>query len=109
MEIVRVFSTPCYEKSQNKSINILKVSVLKTISQNFYGLTKFCYDNLNFKLQVLAEVTLRPQLTTEEIESARQAVAFELETLSMRPEQETILMDMIHGVSIDYLIFYTNE
>ncbi|XP_026725925.1 mitochondrial-processing peptidase subunit alpha [Trichoplusia ni] len=46
--------------------------------------------------QVLAEVTLRPQLSSDEIEAARQAVAFELETLSMRPEQETILMDMIH-------------
>uniref|UniRef100_A0A2A4K1V0 Mitochondrial-processing peptidase subunit alpha n=1 Tax=Heliothis virescens TaxID=7102 RepID=A0A2A4K1V0_HELVI len=46
--------------------------------------------------QVLAEVTLRPQLNNDEIEAARQAVAFELETLSMRPEQETILMDMIH-------------
>ncbi|CAH2100050.1 unnamed protein product [Euphydryas editha] len=49
--------------------------------------------------QVLAEVTLRPQLSTEEIEAARQAVAFELETLSMRPEQETILMDMIHAAA----------
>lgn len=49
--------------------------------------------------QVLAEVTLRPQLSSEEIEAARQAVAFELETLSMRPEQETILMDMIHSAA----------
>lgn len=49
--------------------------------------------------QVLAEVTLRPRLSTDEVEAARQAVAFELETLSMRPEQETILMDMIHAVS----------
>ncbi|KAG6447612.1 hypothetical protein O3G_MSEX005054 [Manduca sexta] len=49
--------------------------------------------------QVLAEVTLRPQLSAEEIEAARQAVAYELETLSMRPEQETILMDMIHSAA----------
>ncbi|KPI93250.1 PREDICTED: mitochondrial-processing peptidase subunit alpha [Papilio xuthus] len=49
--------------------------------------------------QVLAEVTLRPQLSTDEVEAARQAVAFELETLSMRPEQETILMDMIHAAA----------
>ncbi|GBP12122.1 Mitochondrial-processing peptidase subunit alpha [Eumeta japonica] len=48
---------------------------------------------------VLAEVTLRPRLTKDEVESARQAVAFELETLSMRPEQETILMDMIHAAA----------
>ncbi|CAG9110602.1 unnamed protein product [Plutella xylostella] len=49
--------------------------------------------------QVLAEVTLRPRLSTDEVEAARQAVAFELETLSMRPEQETILMDMIHAAA----------
>lgn len=59
--------------------------------------SKFSTSNCLF--QVLAEVTLRPQLSEEEMESARQAVAFELETLSMRPEQETILMDMIHSVS----------
>lgn len=60
--------------------------------------------------QVLAEVTLRPQLSDEEIEAARQAVAFELETISMRPEQETILMDMIHAVNnylyIQFLFYY---
>ncbi|KAL4706848.1 hypothetical protein ACJJTC_010082 [Scirpophaga incertulas] len=49
--------------------------------------------------QVLAEVTLRPQLSADEMEAARQAVAFELETLQMRPEQETILMDMIHAAA----------
>ncbi|CAG9783096.1 unnamed protein product [Diatraea saccharalis] len=49
--------------------------------------------------QVLSEVTLRPKLSSEEIEAARQAVAFELDTLSMRPEQETILMDMIHAAA----------
>lgn len=59
-----------------------------------------CLHHLNSLFQVLAEVTLRPQLTIDEIESARQAVAFELETLSMRPEQETILMDMIHMVCL---------
>lgn len=52
----------------------------------------------------MAEVTLRPQLSIEEIEAARQAVAFELETLAMRPEQETILMDMIHSVSFVYVL-----
>jgi len=30
----------------------------------------------------------------------RQAINFEIETLMMRPEQEVLLMDMIHGVSI---------
>lgn len=50
-------------------------------------------------IQLLAEATLRPQITPEEVETARQAVSFELEMLNMRPEQEVILMDMIHGVS----------
>lgn len=34
------------------------------------------------------------------IDVTRQAIQFELETLGMRPEQETLLMDMIHAVSI---------
>lgn len=53
-------------------------------------------------------MTLRPQLSSDEIEAARQAVAFELETLSMRPEQETILMDMIHLVGYCYLSLDAN-
>ncbi|XP_050303675.1 mitochondrial-processing peptidase subunit alpha [Anthonomus grandis grandis] len=54
---------------------------------------------LNDVIQLLAEATLRPQLTLEEIDAARQAISFELETLHMRPEQETILMDMIHAAA----------
>lgn len=50
-------------------------------------------------IQILAEATLRPQITPDEIELARQAVSFELESLAMRPEQDTLLMDMIHAVS----------
>ncbi|CRK87270.1 CLUMA_CG001072, isoform A [Clunio marinus] len=49
--------------------------------------------------KVLAEVVLRPQLKPEEVDMARQAVLFELESLHMRPEQEPILMDMIHGAA----------
>ncbi|KAF4529979.1 hypothetical protein B566_EDAN015748 [Ephemera danica] len=33
------------------------------------------------------------------MEGARQAIQFELETLQMRPEQENILMDMIHAAA----------
>ena len=44
-------------------------------------------------------MVLRPRLTAEEVEGARQTVAFELQTLAMRPEQEPLLMDMIHAVS----------
>lgn len=49
--------------------------------------------------KVLAEVVLRPQLKPEEVDIARQAVLFELESLHMRPEQEPILMDMIHAAA----------
>ncbi|KAL1508936.1 hypothetical protein ABEB36_003752 [Hypothenemus hampei] len=54
---------------------------------------------LNDVIQLLAEATLRPQITLEEVEGAKQAIHFELETLLMRPEQETILMDMIHAAA----------
>lgn len=49
--------------------------------------------------KVLAEVVLRPQLRDDEIEIARQTILFELESLHMRPEQEPILMDMIHAAA----------
>jgi processing peptidase subunit alpha len=49
--------------------------------------------------KVLSEVVLRPQLKPEEVDMARQAVMFELETLHMRPEQEPLLMDMIHAAA----------
>lgn len=58
-------------------------------------------------MHLLAEITLRPQLTPEEIDLARLTVQFELETLGMRPEQETLLMDMIHAVS-NLCLFYWN-
>lgn len=49
--------------------------------------------------RLLADVTLRPMLPDSEIATARQTVQFELESLGMRPEQEPILMDMIHAAA----------
>lgn len=49
--------------------------------------------------RVLSEVVLRPQISLEEVDLARQTVAFELESLNMRPEQDPILMDMIHAAA----------
>lgn len=49
--------------------------------------------------RLLAEVVLRPQLPDDEVGLARQAVEFELDTLNMRPEQEPLLMDMIHAAA----------
>ncbi|XP_016990493.1 mitochondrial-processing peptidase subunit alpha [Drosophila rhopaloa] len=49
--------------------------------------------------RLLADVTLRPTLSDLEVSLAKRAVNFELETLGMRPEQEPILMDMIHSAA----------
>ncbi|KAL0276278.1 UNVERIFIED_CONTAM: hypothetical protein PYX00_003884 [Menopon gallinae] len=49
--------------------------------------------------RILAEVTLRPRVTNEEVNAAKQTVQFELESLLMRPEQEPLLMDMIHAAA----------
>ncbi|SPP75548.1 mitochondrial-processing peptidase subunit alpha [Drosophila guanche] len=49
--------------------------------------------------RLLADVTLRPTLSEQEVNQAARAVNFELETLGMRPEQEPILMDMIHAAA----------
>lgn len=49
--------------------------------------------------RVLSEVVLRPRLPSQEVDLARQAVLFELDSLTTRPEQDPILMDMIHGAA----------
>ncbi|XP_033248226.1 mitochondrial-processing peptidase subunit alpha-like [Drosophila miranda] len=49
--------------------------------------------------RLLADVTLRPTISEQEVNLAARAVNFELETLGMRPEQEPILMDMIHAAA----------
>lgn len=49
--------------------------------------------------RVLSEVVLRPQLPDAEVDLARQSVQFEMESLNMRPEQEPLLMDMIHAAA----------
>lgn len=49
--------------------------------------------------RVLSEVVLRPRLPAQEVDLARQAVLFELDSLSTRPEQDPILMDMIHAAA----------
>lgn len=51
-------------------------------------------------MELLGEVILRPLITQEEMDVASQTIGFELESLTMRPEQETLLTDMIHAVSL---------
>ncbi|CAK9813036.1 Mitochondrial-processing peptidase subunit alpha [Anthophora quadrimaculata] len=54
---------------------------------------------LNTVVQILGDIVLRPQITEEEVNAARQMIQFELESLLTRPEQEPILMDMIHAAA----------
>ncbi|XP_066589523.1 mitochondrial-processing peptidase subunit alpha [Prorops nasuta] len=49
--------------------------------------------------QILGDITLRPRITEEELSIARQTVQFELEALESKPEQEPIIMDMIHAAA----------
>ncbi|XP_014214456.1 mitochondrial-processing peptidase subunit alpha [Copidosoma floridanum] len=49
--------------------------------------------------EILGDVILRPQITEEEVNIARQVIQFELETLATRPEQDVILTDMIHAAA----------
>lgn len=49
--------------------------------------------------RILAEVVLRPKLTDEEVQTARHTVAYELQALHMRPEQDILLSDMIHAAA----------
>lgn len=58
-------------------------------------------------MKLLGEVVLRPQITAEEVDIARQTIGFELESLAMRPEQETLLTDMVHAVR--YCIFLADN
>ncbi|XP_076233343.1 mitochondrial-processing peptidase subunit alpha isoform X2 [Calliopsis andreniformis] len=54
---------------------------------------------LDTVVQILGDIVLRPQITEEEVNIAKQMIRFELESLLTRPEQEPILMDMIHAAA----------
>ncbi|KAK7095091.1 mitochondrial-processing peptidase subunit alpha-like [Littorina saxatilis] len=50
-------------------------------------------------LDILSDVSLRPIITPEELEDTRMAIAFELESLNMRPDPEPLLMELIHAAA----------
>lgn len=54
---------------------------------------------LDTVVQILGDIVLRPQVAQEEVNAARQMIQFELESLLTRPEQEPILLDMIHAAA----------
>ncbi|XP_008555589.1 mitochondrial-processing peptidase subunit alpha [Microplitis demolitor] len=49
--------------------------------------------------KILGDIVLRPVITDDELSFARQTVQFELESLHTRPEQEPLLIDMIHAAA----------
>lgn len=50
-------------------------------------------------LKLIADSVLRPKLTEEEIEKARQTIMFELEDINMKPDKEPLLCEMIHAAA----------
>jgi processing peptidase subunit alpha len=56
-------------------------------------------NGLPFVVDLLSEVLLRPRITPLEVDDARQAISFELETLDMRPDPEPLLVEMIHAAA----------
>jgi len=54
---------------------------------------------LNAAVQILGDVVLRPKLTDKEIEDARYSISFELEDLDIQPQQEPLLLEMIHAAA----------
>lgn len=50
-------------------------------------------------VKILGEVSLRPSFTEEDLKIIRQIVQFELEDISMRADQEPILLDLIHAAA----------
>merc|ERR1712038_13500 len=50
-------------------------------------------------VDLLSNVTLTPTISDEELMAARQAIAFELESLDMAPNPEPLLIEMIHSAA----------
>lgn len=50
-------------------------------------------------VDILSEVVLRPQITDEDLDIARKIISFELQDIEMRPDQETVLMELIHAAA----------
>lgn len=50
-------------------------------------------------MRLLSDVILRPQVTDEEIQNARQTAMYEIEDMQMRPEQEIVILEMIHAAA----------
>lgn len=47
-------------------------------------------------MKLLGEAVFRPRLTEDEINNARQTILYEMEDLQMRPDKESVILEMIH-------------
>ena len=47
----------------------------------------------------IGDVVLRPRITDEELEFVRHAIRYELEDISLRPDQEPLLVEAIHAAA----------
>ena len=50
-------------------------------------------------VDVLSDVILHPKITQQELDMVRQTIAFELEDIDRKPDQEMILLENIHSAS----------
>ncbi|CAG0886670.1 unnamed protein product [Darwinula stevensoni] len=56
-------------------------------------------EGLDPVLRLLADVVLRPNITPQELEEAKMTIQFEWEDYNTRPDQEMLLLDMIHAAA----------
>ncbi|ODM87257.1 Mitochondrial-processing peptidase subunit alpha, partial [Orchesella cincta] len=47
-------------------------------------------------MKLLGDAVLRPWLSEEELVAARQSIQYEIEDLQLRPEKDTVVLEMIH-------------
>jgi len=50
-------------------------------------------------VDILGEVVLRPEFTPEEMQLCEMTISYELEDISMRPDQEPLLVEKIHAAA----------
>lgn len=54
---------------------------------------------LDKMMKLLGEAVLRPRLLEEEVSNARQTILYEMEDLQMRPDKESVILEMVHEAS----------
>ncbi|CAB4064842.1 PMPCA [Lepeophtheirus salmonis] len=65
----------------------------------FLYATSIDHRGLECAIDIIAETVLRPKIEEEEIELTRNIINYELQDLAFKPEQEPLLLEMIHAVA----------